>query len=49
MSYAVTRGCNAGIKHWRGKLRGYAVTRASCMCVGARAGVQARACTCEGV
>lgn len=29
MSYAVTKVRNSESKHWRGQLRGYAVTRAS--------------------
>ena len=36
-SYAVTGMCNSETQHWRGELRGYAVTQASrvCACVGA--------------
>jgi len=47
-SYAVTRRCNQQIQHWRGKLRGYAVTRGPYMCVCAQvrmwARVHARVC-----
>lgn len=30
-SYTITQHRNAEIKHWRGKLRGYAVTGLLCM------------------
>lgn len=45
LNYAVTQGRNSGIKHWRGKLRGCAVTRGSRMCVC----VQAQVCACACV
>ncbi len=48
-SYAVTRGCNSQTQHWRGELRGYAVTRTSytCVCVGVGACVPACVCACD--
>jgi len=48
-SYAVTGMCNSEIKHWRGELRGYAVTEASrvCACVRGRVCVRAHAHTCD--
>ena len=46
-SYAVTRGCNSKTQHWRGELRGYAVTSSpqTCVCAGAGACVPAGVCT----
>ena len=48
--YEVTQGCNSHIKHWRGELRGYEVTRVTRMHMhaGGQAGacVRAHACTC---
>lgn len=41
-SYAVTKARNAESQHWRGLLRGYAVTRLPR--VGMRTGMQAGAC-----
>lgn len=41
-SYAVTGMCNSETQHWRGELRGYAVTRASRVCVC----VRGCACVC---
>ena len=51
MIYAITRGCNCEAQHWRGLLRGYAVTRGLDMCVGAcvRACMRVRVCACEWV
>ena len=48
-SYEVTRRCNQQTQHWRGKLRGYAVTRGPYMCVCAQARMWARvhACACD--
>lgn len=42
VSYAVTSWCNQQIQHWRGKLRGYAVTRVLYMCVCAQVRMWAR-------
>lgn len=48
--YEVTRGCNCQSKQRRGELRGYEVTRGSCVhvCAGGRrcACVRVHACVC---
>jgi hypothetical protein len=49
--YAVMQVRNSEIKHWRGELRDYAVTRLThmCMCAGMQAGACVRACMCVRV
>lgn len=50
-SYEVTRGCNPKTQYWRGKLRGYAVTRGlymcACACRCAGACVRVHVCVCD--
>lgn len=48
IGYEVTRGCNQQTQHWRGQLRGFAVTRTPITCVRVRAcaGARLHACVC---